>query len=116
MTQAELLAAIDTGIELAFQSATAGCDLLGFGEMGIGNTTSASAIAAERWLGRELAKQQSGVEYWHAKARTAVAGNRDDLARLALARAPLLAAKDRQRRRAGERMGQRRPAVSHSCR
>ena len=34
------------GIELAGDAATAGCDLLGFGEMGIGNTTSASAIAA----------------------------------------------------------------------
>jgi nicotinate-nucleotide--dimethylbenzimidazole phosphoribosyltransferase len=46
MTEAELRAALDAGIELAFQSTTAGCDLLGFGEMGIGNTTSASAIAA----------------------------------------------------------------------
>ena len=46
MTRAEMNAAIETGIELADDSAAAGCDLLGFGEMGIGNTTSASAIAA----------------------------------------------------------------------
>ena len=46
MTEAEMTAAIETGVELACDSATAGCDLLGFGEMGIGNTTSASAIAA----------------------------------------------------------------------
>jgi nicotinate-nucleotide--dimethylbenzimidazole phosphoribosyltransferase len=46
MTEEELLAALDAGIDLALHSATAGCDLLGFGEMGIGNTTSASAIAA----------------------------------------------------------------------
>jgi nicotinate-nucleotide--dimethylbenzimidazole phosphoribosyltransferase len=46
MTEAEMTAAIATGIELACDSAVAGCDLLGFGEMGIGNTTSASAIAA----------------------------------------------------------------------
>jgi len=46
MTQGEMNAALETGIELAYDSATAGCDLLGFGEMGIGNTTSASAIAA----------------------------------------------------------------------
>ena len=39
-------AALETGIELATASAREGCDLLGFGEMGIGNTTSASAIAA----------------------------------------------------------------------
>jgi nicotinate-nucleotide--dimethylbenzimidazole phosphoribosyltransferase len=46
MTEAEMTAALETGIELASDSAMAGCDLLGFGEMGIGNTTSASAITA----------------------------------------------------------------------
>jgi nicotinate-nucleotide--dimethylbenzimidazole phosphoribosyltransferase len=46
MTQAGMMAAIETGIELAANSANEGYDLLGFGEMGIGNTTSASAIAA----------------------------------------------------------------------
>ena len=46
MTDAEMNAALDTGIELACDSAMAGCDLLGFGEMGIANTTSASAITA----------------------------------------------------------------------
>jgi len=46
MTEAELMAALGAGIELARESAAEGCDLLGFGEMGIGNTTSASAIAA----------------------------------------------------------------------
>jgi nicotinate-nucleotide--dimethylbenzimidazole phosphoribosyltransferase len=46
MTEIEMNTAIEAGIELAYDSATAGWDLLGFGEMGIGNTTSASAIAA----------------------------------------------------------------------
>lgn len=46
MTQVEMNAALETGIELACDAALDGCDLLGFGEMGIGNTTSASAIAA----------------------------------------------------------------------
>ncbi len=46
MTEAEMTAALETGIELASDSAMAACDLLGFGEMGIGNTTAASAIAA----------------------------------------------------------------------
>jgi nicotinate-nucleotide--dimethylbenzimidazole phosphoribosyltransferase len=46
MTHAEMNAALETGLELASDSAVAGCDLLGFGEMGIGNTTSASAIVA----------------------------------------------------------------------
>jgi phage shock protein A len=47
---------------------------------------AASAIAAERRLGRELAQHRSAVEFWQDKARTAVSANRDDLARLALAR------------------------------
>jgi nicotinate-nucleotide--dimethylbenzimidazole phosphoribosyltransferase len=46
MTLAEMNAALETGVELACDATLAGCDLLGFGEMGIGNTTSASAIAA----------------------------------------------------------------------
>jgi nicotinate-nucleotide--dimethylbenzimidazole phosphoribosyltransferase len=46
MTEAQMTQAIETGIELAHTAANDGCDLLGFGEMGIGNTTSAGAIAA----------------------------------------------------------------------
>jgi len=46
MTVAEMFQALEIGIELAGDSAMVGCDLLGFGEMGIGNTTSASAITA----------------------------------------------------------------------
>jgi nicotinate-nucleotide--dimethylbenzimidazole phosphoribosyltransferase len=46
MTEAEMTATLETGLELGDDSAMAGCDLLGFGEMGIGNTTSASAVAA----------------------------------------------------------------------
>jgi nicotinate-nucleotide--dimethylbenzimidazole phosphoribosyltransferase len=46
MTEVEMIAALETGIELACDSGMAGRDLLGFGEMGIGNTTAASAIAA----------------------------------------------------------------------
>jgi nicotinate-nucleotide--dimethylbenzimidazole phosphoribosyltransferase len=38
--------ALDAGVGMARDAAAAGCDLLGFGEMGIGNTTAASAIAA----------------------------------------------------------------------
>jgi nicotinate-nucleotide--dimethylbenzimidazole phosphoribosyltransferase len=46
MEENEAIAAIEVGIEIARDAAAAGCDLLGFGEMGIGNTTSASAITA----------------------------------------------------------------------
>jgi nicotinate-nucleotide--dimethylbenzimidazole phosphoribosyltransferase len=46
MTEAEMHAALTTGIELASEASAEGCDLLGFGEMGIGNTTSAAAVTA----------------------------------------------------------------------
>ncbi len=46
MTRAEALRAVATGIDLAGELWADGLDLLGVGEMGIGNTTSASAICA----------------------------------------------------------------------
>lgn len=46
MTQGEMTTALEVGIEMALEAAESGYDLLGFGEMGIGNTTAASAIAA----------------------------------------------------------------------
>jgi nicotinate-nucleotide--dimethylbenzimidazole phosphoribosyltransferase len=46
MSEAEMQAALETGIELAAEAATEGCDVLGFGEMGIGNTTAAAAVTA----------------------------------------------------------------------
>jgi len=46
MTMAETLAAIEVGIRCVRNLAAAGCDLLGVGEMGIGNTTASSAMVA----------------------------------------------------------------------
>ena len=46
MTQDEVYAALRVGIDMANEAAADGCTLLGFGEMGIGNTTPASAIAS----------------------------------------------------------------------
>jgi len=46
MTRAQAIAAIDAGIELAAELAADGIGLIGIGEMGIGNTTSASALVA----------------------------------------------------------------------
>lgn len=46
MTRVEAEACVTAGIELAVMAAADGIDLLGIGEMGIGNTTSASAITA----------------------------------------------------------------------
>jgi len=52
MTRAEAEAAVAAGIELARVSASDGIHLLGIGEMGIGNTSAASAITAVL-LGRD---------------------------------------------------------------
>lgn len=46
MTLDEVNAALEVGISMAEGAASDGCSLLGFGEMGIGNTTAASAITA----------------------------------------------------------------------
>ncbi|HEU4767149.1 MAG TPA: nicotinate-nucleotide--dimethylbenzimidazole phosphoribosyltransferase [Pyrinomonadaceae bacterium] len=46
MTREQAQLCIEPGIELAIASARGGIDLIGIGEMGIGNTTAASAITA----------------------------------------------------------------------
>jgi nicotinate-nucleotide--dimethylbenzimidazole phosphoribosyltransferase len=46
MTRAQAIAAVETGARLAEAAMTAGADLLATGDMGIGNTTAASAMVA----------------------------------------------------------------------
>lgn len=46
MTRAETLACLRAGMEVAFSEADRGADLLAAGEMGIGNTSPSSALAA----------------------------------------------------------------------
>jgi nicotinate-nucleotide--dimethylbenzimidazole phosphoribosyltransferase len=46
MTETEVLAALQVGLDLSAQAAADGVRLLGLGEMGIGNTTAASAVTA----------------------------------------------------------------------
>lgn len=46
MTRTQALKAIETGIDIAFELKEKGYNLIGTGEMGIGNTTTTSAIAA----------------------------------------------------------------------
>jgi nicotinate-nucleotide--dimethylbenzimidazole phosphoribosyltransferase len=46
MTREQAAAAVSLGIELAERAIAGGCSLLGIGEMGIGNTTAASALAS----------------------------------------------------------------------
>jgi nicotinate-nucleotide--dimethylbenzimidazole phosphoribosyltransferase len=65
MTEGEFLAAVAAGYAAVPQD----CDLLALGEMGIGNTTSAAAMAAAlfggggtRWAGRGTGVDDSGLE------------------------------------------------------
>lgn len=46
LTEGEVLSAIAVGINIANESKAAGVDLIGLGEMGIGNTTTSAAITA----------------------------------------------------------------------
>src|SRR5690606_11860693 len=46
MTRDEAIRAIEVGIRIATELAVEGVTLLGIGEMGIGNTTATSALAA----------------------------------------------------------------------
>lgn len=76
MTREQAESAISLGIELAERASREGCTLIGIGEMGIGNTTAASAItcvltglepaaAVGRGTGADeagLARKQSAVE------------------------------------------------------
>jgi len=86
MGREEALLAIAVGIELAEEAAGDGVDVLGTGEMGIGNTTPASAIAAVL-TGRpaeEVTGYGTGLdqEAWARKVevvKRALAVNRPDL-------------------------------------
>ena len=46
MTEAQAIAALETGIEVLAAEAARGLDIVGTGDMGIGNTTASSAICA----------------------------------------------------------------------
>ena len=64
MSEADFVAAVNTGYEAVGQ-----CDLVAFGEMGIGNTTTAAALAAAlfsgpgaRWVGRGTGVDDAGLK------------------------------------------------------
>jgi len=85
MTRERAEAAIERGARLAWQAVDAGADLLATGDMGIGNTTTASAItaaltggAAEAVTGRGTGVDDAG---WRRKVdavRRALSVNRPD--------------------------------------
>ena len=64
MTKEQCLAAINKGADIVKAQFDAGCNVIGFGEMGIANTTSAAAImsALLGLTGQESAGKGSGVD------------------------------------------------------
>ncbi len=83
MTRAEALAAISAGAEILDDEAEQGLDLLAIGEMGIGNTTAASAIVAAltglpvaRVTGRGTGVDDRGWQRKVAAIESALAVNR----------------------------------------
>jgi nicotinate-nucleotide--dimethylbenzimidazole phosphoribosyltransferase len=85
MTREQAIAAIEAGATLAGEAIDAGADLLGTGEMGIGNTTAASAITAaitggepEAVTGRGTGLDDAGRARKVAVVRRALEVNRPD--------------------------------------
>jgi len=85
MTRGEVEACVVAGIELARAAASDGIDLLGIGEMGIGNSTAASTITAvllgldpEAVTGRGTGIDDKGLAHKIAVIRRAVAVNQPD--------------------------------------
>jgi nicotinate-nucleotide--dimethylbenzimidazole phosphoribosyltransferase len=85
MTREQAVAAVEAGAALAEEAIAAGADLLGTGEMGIGNTTAASAITAaltgapvDAVTGRGTGVDAAGRERKVAVVRRALAVNAPD--------------------------------------
>jgi nicotinate-nucleotide--dimethylbenzimidazole phosphoribosyltransferase len=87
MTRAQAVEAVEAGAALAEEAIAAGADLLGIGEMGIGNTTAASAITAavtgapaDAVTGRGTGVDDTGRERKVAIVRRALQVNAPDAA------------------------------------
>ena len=85
MTAEECVRAVETGIELARQEKEAGTDILLLGEMGIGNTTTACAVACallgqepRELAGRGAGLSDEGLSRKIAAVESALAVNRPD--------------------------------------
>jgi nicotinate-nucleotide--dimethylbenzimidazole phosphoribosyltransferase len=85
MSRAEAIRAVEVGIALADELADTGVNLLGVGEMGIANSTAASAVVAaltgaapEEVTGRGTGVDDPGLAHKVATVRRALAVNRCD--------------------------------------
>jgi nicotinate-nucleotide--dimethylbenzimidazole phosphoribosyltransferase len=87
MTREQAIAALETGIRIAADLHTDGTDLCGIGDMGIGNTTASSALAAvltgapvEEVTGRGTGIDDATLARKIDAIRRAIAANRPDAA------------------------------------
>jgi nicotinate-nucleotide--dimethylbenzimidazole phosphoribosyltransferase len=87
MTHDQARQALQAGADLARRELAAGLDILGTGEMGIGNTTPAAAVAAvltgqdpARLVGRGTGLDDAGLTHKIEIVRRGLAANRPDLA------------------------------------
>lgn len=87
MTRDECRTALEKGVQLAQEEIAAGSNVLGFGEMGIGNTTSAAALMSvlcdvppEQCVGRGTGLDDAGVQKKAAVVKQALALHRLDAA------------------------------------
>lgn len=87
MTRNQALLAIMHGAELVRREVDQGLDILGIGEMGIGNTTAAASIAAAltgsdpaEFVGRGTGLDDAGVRHKMEVVRQALAVNQPDAA------------------------------------
>jgi nicotinate-nucleotide--dimethylbenzimidazole phosphoribosyltransferase len=85
MTREEAVQALETGIRIAKEVATDGCTLIGIGDMGIANTTSASALCAvfagaqpEEVCGRGTGIDDAGLRRKIEVVRRGIEVNRPD--------------------------------------
>jgi len=85
MTRQEAIACVEAGIEVAEDEIEDGADLLGTGDMGIGNTTPSSAIltvfsgaSLEHTVGRGTGIGASALEQKREAIRRAIAANQPD--------------------------------------
>jgi len=85
MSRAEAVACLEAGIRVAEDQADAGMDVVGVGEMGIGNTTAAAAIAAvitgapvEEVTGRGTGIDDRLLAHKVSVVKKAIATNRPD--------------------------------------
>lgn len=86
MTESQCYEAINKGADVVEKIYNEGCNIIGFGEMGIGNTSSASILMSllcdiplENCIGRGTGLDDVGLQKKKAILKTAIANHNDNL-------------------------------------